>query len=160
MNEIEYVNKTYHSRQPETNTRKCVINRNSRIKAINLTVFGDKINQGFANWERFDYTTTPPRGTLCICGQELESIAHYIWRKDPTKHDYSCVCLGDKCIEQLDKEHGTDIISKYKSLYKKCVECGAKSTHKNEKCKKCDFIKKGFIARANERIKNQKYIKQ
>lgn len=110
---------------PETNTHKCKINREIRMKAINAYLEDDSKSL-FDNWKLVgQFTLADDEQRECLCGHS-NNVEYYI------KHSSGeIVVLGSRCIEALHKKFGGggEIISQ---LDWNCEKCNRRKAHKTK----------------------------
>lgn len=132
--ELILMNGTYMAKEQEFSTKQMAINRNRRIKAINLYICRDEKSNGFEEWDHFESVPAVGRH-LCICGMLLTEHSNTVSRRNALINVKACI--GDTCIQQLDKIHKTKIFKKMKDQYKTCPHCEKRKKIYEEMCKKC-----------------------
>lgn len=119
-------NDRWRSIFPETNTHKCKINREIRMKAINAYLEDDSKSL-FDNWKLVgQFTLADDENRECLCGHS-NNVEYYI------KHSSGeIVVLGSRCIEALHKKFGGGggIISE---LDWNCEKCHRRKDRKTAK---------------------------
>jgi hypothetical protein len=145
MDEITQVDEMWMAKEIETSPKQCALNRNRRIRALNLLYFDDTHDSDpYHEWmvTPSEYSDT---NLVCLCGKKISKCDVMSLKIDAGIK----VCIGSECVKRIGGECvyregsvGNDYYTNYQNLRETCPTCGEPKCKKytycgNEVCSKC-----------------------
>ena len=134
----------------EKSCKQCSINRETRIREINATVFNDYSEKPYLNWAFTRNNKTNKRMIItiedttnhCFCGMEINRLT--IWERDGIR-----LVVGSECEKNF--EGIADRIKEENEVFRTCERCGKGKNYGGTLCSKCNH-------KCIKCIENNKYI--
>ena len=131
MDEITQLNGIWMAKEIETSPIQCAINRDRRIRALNLHYFDDSCEDDpYCPWIAIpsEYLDT---NLVCICGKKIDRCD--ILSLSETS-DIK-ICIGSECVKRVGSgDINTDFYADYKERKKTCPDCKGPKCIKYKYC--------------------------
>jgi hypothetical protein len=148
MDELTQVDEMWMAKEIETSPKQCAINRNRRIRALNLLYFGDSHDADpYHEWMAIpsEYKDT---NLVCLCGKKIDKCDVMSLNIDANIK----VCIGSECVKRVGGECvDTDYYANYQNLKETCPTCGEPKCKKykycgDDVCSKCIHGQRNYWA--------------